>query len=243
MALPVHFLDNFPQHLRKAGLLRVASDSCHNAEKIEQPLNNTGTSSLHRLILEGELPSGGVTELCSEGGSAFTTTIALRACQRLQQQSLDLYGESSWCAFLDPSRSLYAPGVEANHVDLKRLLVVRPQEEVLHRVALRLVEAQVFPLVVIDTAGFFGSPSLSSLAPWVRVLRRLSSFLAGSSQSVLLLTQKSAPRPLPLPVFQRIELSRLSESELSVKVPKSIHGIYSGPLRIAVGKKLIRQAS
>lgn len=238
---PAHLLDRLPPHLRKTGLLRLASTQ-QEVSPGEALSPSAQERALHQLIFEGLIPPGGVTELCSEEGSALLTTIALRACRRVQKQSHELYGESSWCAFVDRSRCLYAPGVQAAPIDLSRLLVLRPDEEALYRVTLRLVESEVFPLVVIDTTSFLGQSDIS-LAPWVRVLRRLSSFLSQKSQSVLLLTQKGASRPLPLPVRERIELRRLSENELSIKVPKSSVGIYSGPLRVSLSNREGRKAS
>jgi hypothetical protein len=241
MSSAAHLLESFPSHLRKAGLLRLASAQSElTTSEVLSPRSHE--SALQQLIFEGQIPPGGVTELCTEEGSALLTTIALRACRRVQQQSQELYGESSWCAFVDSSRCLYAPGVQAAKIDLSRLLVLRPDEEALYRVTLRLVESELFPLVVIDSTSFLGQRD-HSLTPWVRVLRRLSSFLSQKSQSVLLLTQKGASRPLPLPVLQRIELNRSSKSELSVKVPKSSVGIYSGPLRFSLSDHGRRQAS
>jgi|GEM_PF-1421026 len=183
-------------------------------------------------LLQGQLLRGGIVELCSEGGAAFGTSIALRACRRVQAEARKLHGESSWCAFIDPQASLYAPGVRSAGVDLSRLLIVRPDEEALSRVALRLVESKAFPLVVIDTMGLPGSTLHLSLGPWVRVVRRLALSLRGSASTVVLLTNKNARRPLPLPVTQRIELSRSSAQELNISVPKSLHKAMRRPTRI-----------
>ncbi len=65
----------------------------------------------------------------------------------------------SWCAFVDPSRSLYAPGVERAGVRLSHLLVVRPRPEDLVRVTLRLVESQSLPLVIVDLVGHTDEPT------------------------------------------------------------------------------------
>jgi recombination protein RecA len=55
----------------------------------------------------------------------------------------------------------------------------------------------------------------------------------GSAHSVLLLTDATRPRPLPLPVAQRIELSRPSASRLTLRVAKDKFGRVSSPRPIA----------
>ncbi|MCE7894882.1 MAG: recombinase A, partial [Sorangiineae bacterium PRO1] len=140
-----------------------------------------------------------------------------------------------WCAFVDASSSLHGPGVAEAGVELGRLLVVRPPLEALSRVSLRLVESRAFALVVIDTMGAPGHPVDVSLGTWPRVVRRLAMAVEGTSACVLLVTDSRASRPLPLPVAQRIELSRPSEHELGVRVAKDKHGRVSSPRKIAWG--------
>lgn len=180
----------------------------------------------------GQLLRGAVVEVCSDGGAAWGTSIALRACAAAQKSSHQLGSQDSWCAFLDPSASLYAPGVAASGVNLKRLLVVRPDEESLSRVALRLVEARVFPLVVIDTQGPPGRSLELRLSTWARVVRRLSLALSGTQSTALLLTEKNAPRPLPLPCSQRLEVTRNRNNELTLSVPKNTHGSFLPPTKL-----------
>jgi recombination protein RecA len=142
----------------------------------------------------------------------------------VQQETRALHSIVPWCAFVDPTGSLYAPGVHASGVDLKKLLVVRPDAESITRVTLRLVESKVFPLVVVDLMGLPSDPFDTALGSWVRVVRRLSLALESSQHTVVLLTDKNAKRPLPLPVSERLVLSRPAVSGLDVTVSKSLQG-------------------
>jgi hypothetical protein len=103
---------------------------------------------------------------------------------------------------------------------LNRLLIVRPKEEDIARVALRLTESKMFPLVVVDLMGLPNSPLDLSLGPWIKVVRRLTLALERSPHAVVLLTNQNARRPLPLPVTERFVLSRTSLAEITVTVSK-----------------------
>ncbi len=263
MTLPAHLLERIPAELRKSGMLRLSNHSLAlttgaaltAGAAFELP-STAGFSSTAGLpstagnetgghwkaqLLEGKFQRGAVVELSCDGGVALGTSIALRACQFAQQEALSLRGEKAWCAFVDPSASLYAPGVQAAGVDLSRLLVVRPDEESLSRVALRLVESKVFPVVVIDTMGVPGASVDISLAAWVRVVRRLSLSLEGGENSVVLLTDKNARRPLPLPVAQRFEVVRRSASELDVSLAKSTRGAWGAPAKVRWSREAVAQ--
>lgn len=217
MALPAHLIERLPQKLLKNGLLRLSS-----ANGLEQSVlvGETEESSLSAQLCSGDL-QGGVVELSIAGGAALGTSLALHACRFAQQRARELYGHVEWCAFIDPRGSLFAPGVAALGVDLSRLLVLRPDEQSLSRVALRVVEAQVFPVVVIDTMGIPGANLEVSLARWVQVVRRLSRAVNNTESTVVLLTDKHAKRPLPLPVTQRFEITRASFQNISVQVSRS----------------------
>jgi recombination protein RecA len=181
----------------------------------------------------GGISRGEVVELSVAGGAATATSLALAACRAAQAQGRERGGESAWCAFVDPSGTLHAPGVARAGVDLERLLVVRPPLEALSRVAVRLVESQAFAVTVIDTAGVPGASLVVPLGSWPRVVRRLALALAGSEAVVLLVTDAGAPRPLPLPVAQRIELSRPTADRLTVRVAKDRRGRLSSPRTVA----------
>ena len=163
----------------------------------------------------------------------MATTVALSACRAAQEEARRFGGVVPWCAFVDPSATLYAPGVAQAGVALDRLLVVRPPLEALSRVAVRLVESQAFAVTVIDTAGTPGAELDVALGSWTRIVRRLSMALEGSAGLVLLVTDAAAARPLPLPVAMRIELGRPAPDQLSLRIAKDKHGRVSGPRSVA----------
>ena len=191
-----------------------------------------GLAELDAALPDGGLLRGAVVELAVAGGAALATTIALRAIRSLQQEARLHGGEMPWCAFIDAAATLHAPGVAAAGVALDRLLVVRPPLEGLARTALRVAESRAFALVVIDTVGAPGAELDVALGSWPRVVRRLSIAAEGASGGVLLLTNADARRPLPLPVAQRIELSRPRLHELSLRIAKDRRGRVRGPKTI-----------
>jgi recombination protein RecA len=196
-----------------------------------------GLSELDGVLPDGGLPTGGVVELSVRGGAGLATSIGLAACRAAQTRVRERGGETPFCAFVDPNGpTLYAPGVLQAGVELSRLLVVCPPLEALTRVALRVVESRAFAVVVIDTLGVPGRQLGVSLSKWPRIVRRLSLAVEGTAHSVLLLTDGTVARSLPLPVAQRIELSRPSEHELAVRIAKDRHGRVSSPKKIAWGR-------
>ncbi len=225
MALSAERLERIPQNLLKNGLIRLSSASIAStwgdpsAQK-RQPQFEHAQQFEHELH-QGQLRPGSVVELSVAGGAALGTTLALHACRHAQHISQQRYGQNVWCAFVDPHGSLYAPGVAALGIDMSRLLIVRPDESSLARVALRLVEAHVFPIVVIDTMGIPGAGVDVSLARWVQVVRRLARAVEGTQSTVVLLTDQTAKRPLPLPVTQRFELVRNSLQQVSLQIARS----------------------
>lgn len=186
---------------------------------------------LDALLPDGGLPRGAVVEMAISGAAALGTSVALAACQAAQRSQLFAGSPAAWCAFVDPTGSLYAPAAVQAGVSLERLLVLRPSAEALSRTALRLVESQVFPLVVIDLAGVPGKPLDIALAGWARVVRRLAIAVEQTESSVLLITDAAAARPLPLPVAQRFELS-LHADLLSVRIAKDRRGRVMGPRKV-----------
>ena len=230
MALPAHLLDRLPTaSLRQHGV-RVGSAPEATNSGLSLSLGN---DALNRALPDNGLPRGAVIELSVHGGSALGTSLGLAACRAAQQAAVQQGGSVPWCAFLDPSGTLYAPGVAAAGVELERLLVVRPSVEALSRVALRIVETGACAVTVIDTLGVPGQSLNLNLTAWLRVVRRLAMGVDGTTQSVILLTDAAEQRPLPLPVSQRIELERPTEGKLLVRVAKDKHGRVSSPRSIA----------
>jgi recombination protein RecA len=206
------------------------------------------------MLPELGLPRGAVTELCSPVGLARCTQLALAACASEQRSS-----EPVWCAWIDGSGSLYAPGVARAGVDLDHLLVVRPDPSDLVRVAVRVTASRVFSVVVIDRCGIPGAelgdvtssrtapsrtaPSRSApsrtapsnAAPkkrirWDIAVRRLALAAKSSDCTVLLLSRTSRAHAQPLPVATRIELSRPGTDRLLVSITKDRRGRLSGPV-------------
>jgi hypothetical protein len=189
---------------------------------------NANDSSVLRLgwrELEAALPDGGlprgVVEITSPGALGGATRVALAAVVGGQGR-----GVGAWCAWVDPEGSLYAPGVFKSGVDLSRLFVVRPPRKHLAQVAVKLAQAAAFEVIVVDYAGTFGAQEASrvgrrkggGLRPEVLV-RKLALLAEKGGSTILLLTDSSEPRPLPLPVALRLELGRAPHA-LHVKVAK-----------------------
>jgi hypothetical protein len=167
-------------------------------------------------------------------GAGLGTSVGLWACHAAQQQARR-HGGRAWCAFVDPSQTLFAPGIAQAGVDLDRLLVVCPPLQSLERVAIKLTEARAFSVIVVDTLS--STAQQGSLSSWTKVVRRLALAVRSTQAVVLLLTDRSVRRATPLPVGMRLELGvtglrsvRDSSGEptllrqLSVKVAKHRHG-------------------
>ncbi|HET9953451.1 MAG TPA: hypothetical protein VFQ61_03045 [Polyangiaceae bacterium] len=190
-----------------------------------------GITELDGVLPEGGLMKGGVVELAA-GEGVPATSLALAVCRSMQQFRAHQGQAMSWAAFVDPSESLHAPGVLACGVHLEQLLVVRPPLEALARSVLRLAKSSAFELVVVDLLGTAGAILKLNLDPWVRWVRRLAIELEGSARSVLLVTDLSAHRTLPLPVAQRLELKRPKVDRLWLRVAKDRNGHVTAPRSI-----------
>jgi hypothetical protein len=236
VALPAA-LAHLSPHLVSAGAMGAVTGPDRDALPF-------GVEELDRLLPDGGLLRGGVVELAI-AGNGVGTTLALGAVRSFQEQRALSFGGSRrpWCAFVDPAGTLYAPGVAASGIALDRLLVVRPEPEAIGRVALKLAESAVFDLVVVDLLGTLGRSLEVSLARFVRVVRRLSMAVDGTDKSVLLLTDAHAPRALPLPVAQRIELARPSIDRLLVRVAKDRRGriAMQRPIACARGSRVLTE--
>ncbi len=227
MALPAKLLERLRSTASQIGCCQLGLPEA--AQRAALPFD---FAPLDAVLPEHGLLRGGVVELGVKERAAFATSLALMACRSAQQEGFSLTGAMAWCAFIDPTGSLYAPGVLAAGVALERLLVVRPPVEALARTAIRLVESHAFSLVVVDTVGAPGAVLPLPRVAWPRVIRRLSLALEGSRQCVLLITDSTLPRSVTWPVAERLELSRPSEAELVVRVAKDHRGRVSLPHRL-----------
>lgn len=223
MALPAHLAERFSPALARA--LRTGATP-GQAEKTGLPF---GDVALDSILPDGGLPRGAVVEL-SVGEGVPATSLVLSVCSTLQRVYEKQGRELPWCAFVDPSATLYAPGLSAAGVRPERLLVVRPPLEALSRTVLRLAKSPAFELVIVDTLGVPGARLRVLLDAWPRLVRRLAMEVESSERCVVLVTDRTAPRALPLPVAQRIEIMRPAWDRLLVQVLKDRHGQVT-PLR------------
>jgi hypothetical protein len=195
------------------------------------PLDFAGLGS---VLPDRGLLRGAVTEFTVSAGASLSTSIALAACRAAQEPAVSQGGPVPWCAFVDPTGTLHAVGVQAAGVDLERLLVVRPPLEALGRVAVKLAESQAFAVLVVDTVGPLGASLGVDLGAWPRLVRRLALAAAESSAVVILVTERDARRPLPLPVALRVELSRPKLDRLQVRIGKDRRGRVGAERTIAL---------
>lgn len=182
------------------------------------PALPTGLFDLDALLPGGGLPGGAVVELVAPRGLGMSTSLALSACASAQRRARVEGDGPGWCAFVDATGSLHAPGLLPRGVAPERLLVVRPPCDALGQVALRVARSRQFAVVVVDMGGVPGAMLTDSLGPWVNTVRRLAGAVAGTATTVLLLTHREAARPLPMPSALRIELSQEQSQKLLVRV-------------------------
>lgn len=236
MSLPANLLERLPESLsftsKLGGQVRLGAA----AATAMQPGLPLGWPELEACLPDRGLARGHVVQLASLHPGALATTLALKACAQAQQQGRTFGTDELWCAFIDPSRSLSAPGVAQAGVRLDRLLVIQPDPAALVSVALRVVRAGVFAVVVIDA-----SPALTSNNPqpaghWVRAVRQMALSLEGQQTGVLLLTDAAAPASVPLPVAQRVELRRSSLQQLELRVAKDRWGRIGSWRRVALAE-------
>lgn len=195
-----------------------------------------GLATLDEVLPDGGLPRGVVIEVSAPRGLARATTIGLAACASAQAEARlrgadDTVG--AWCAWIDPTMTLFAPGVAQAGVDLTRLLVVRPPLEALARVTVRIAASRAFTVIVVDAAGVPGAPGLGAgITRWTTIVRRLALAIEGSDTALLLLTDHHVARPMPLPVAMRLEIDRPGEDRMTLRVAKDRRGRVSSPRSI-----------
>jgi recombination protein RecA len=225
-------------------MARAAQDlnALVGAAKYLEPKSNAvalGIEAFDAVLPDGGLPRGQVTEVAVQS-PAQATSLALWACRAAQREA-KTRGSEAWCAFIDPSQSLFAPALGPAGVDASKLLVVRPLDEAVDRVAVKLAEAQVFSVVVIDLVHAAGAANglesplnegAPSLSRWEKIVRRLSVAIAGTATQVILLTDLNARRALPLPVALRLELQRPSRDRLRLSVAKDKFGRVGRPVAL-----------
>jgi hypothetical protein len=195
---------------------------------------------LSTVLPGGGFPRGAVVELVSLANLGHGLGVALAACAKSQEQSARLGGDMTWCAFLDPCRTLFGPAVQASGVCLERFLVMRPPRRFLARAAVRVAASRLFSVIVVDvaavpgaSAGFEGDLRFESMQLWWKAARRLALAVENSNTTIFLLTKSEAHRPSSLPVAMRIELENQGADRLVVRVAKEKHGRVTQPRQIA----------
>lgn len=198
-----------------------------------------GLGRVDEMLPEAGLPRGAVVEIAAPRGLGGATTLALSACASAQAEARLRGGDSTagaYCAWLEPIPSLFAPAAARAGVDLSRLLIVRPELRDLAKVAVRIVSSHIFKVVIVDTVGLPGAPSLERLDRWANAVRRLALSIEKSDTTVVLMTDSMVMRTLPLPVAMRLEVQRLSEEKVSVRVAKERRGRVSSPVPVELSK-------
>jgi recombination protein RecA len=185
---------------------------------------------LRDVLPDGGLPRG-VVELAAARALGGATSLALAAVRAGQER-----GPKAWCAWIDPEATLHAPGVVAAGVDLARMLVVRPPRPELGRVAVKVAASGAFEVIVVDVDAVPGArPADKRSSPNGKpgrappndaqvLVRKLALKAEETGATVVLLTDSTRPRAVPWPVALRLELSRPSRHELTVRVAKERRG-------------------
>jgi recombination protein RecA len=225
-----------PSKLRVLSALAVRASETIEAREAARPLV-LGWPGLEEVLPDGGLPCG-VVELTAAKALGGATSLALAAVRAGQARA-----RQAWCAWVDPEASLHAPGVVAAGVDLTRLLYVSPSRSSgsafgtrragvgraeradLPRTAVKVVASGAFEVVVVDMDAV-GGTRIEGNRRWPPevLVRKLALLAEPSGTTVLLLTDSTQPRSTHWPVSMRLELSRPSRLELSVRVAKDRRG-------------------
>jgi recombination protein RecA len=191
-----------------------------------------GLPEIENALPAGGLPHGQVVELSLASSSSLGTRLCFGAMKEAQRQA-ELQGGEAWCAFVDPERSLFAPSIAQAGVELGRLLVVQPGPREISRVAIQLVEARAFAVVVIDLCRVRKEHSTRE---WARAVRRMALAIEHTKAVVVLLTKAASAHGAlsGLPVGMRVQLSRKSRDCLSVAIKKDKLGRVRDPVNVRV---------
>lgn len=199
--------------------------ACADRALARPPALALGWPEVDALLPDGGLPRG-VVELTSPRALGGATSVALAAVRAAQAKDL-----RAWCAWIDPEATLYGPGVVRAGIDLARLLVVRPLRAEIGRIAVKVVASRGLDVVVVDLDPIpfarieeRGVPSRRRGVPETTLVRRLALAAEEAGTTVLLLTDTRVQRPSALPVALRIELSRPTPDDLSMRVAKDRRG-------------------
>lgn len=198
-----------------------------------------GLRTLDQALPDGGLPRRGVVELCAPSGLGRLTHLALAACRAAQREEVtpEAPAELSWCAWVDPTATLYAPGVAQRGVALSRLLVIRPTIDDAARVAVRLVASGVFAAIVIDRTTLPGvERDAKDRRRWSLAVRRLALASEQHACSIILLSDLEQARREALPTRMRLELTRPRADRLRVHLTKERRGRLVPPFELPLSE-------
>jgi recombination protein RecA len=204
-----------------------------NATRREDMVGHTSSrvlslgTGLDAVLPDRGLPCGVVVELSAPRALGGSTSVALAAIRSGQRRC-----PGAWCAWIDPERTLHAPGLLAAGVALERLLIVSPPRVKLGHVAVTVASSGAFEVVAVDfdavpeTRGAPAGLGRKNKREWKPdvLVRKLALTAESNGVTVLLLTDAAKPRPVPWPVALRLELSRPSVEEIHVLVGKDRRG-------------------
>jgi hypothetical protein len=207
-------------HLESRRMLRLAGDD------EDAPSSGLSWPGLTEILSDGGLPRG-VVELTAPGILGGATSFSFAAVRAGQARA-----SAAWCAWIDPEATLHAPGIVAAGVDPLRMLVIRPQRAQLAHVTVKVVASGAFEVVVVDfdtiactTSAVRSSHAEVSSARSPEVLvRKLALAAEPHGTTVLLLSDSNRPRSGVWPVALRLELSRPTRHDLSVRIAKDRRG-------------------
>jgi recombination protein RecA len=215
-----------------------------------QPL---GLEAIDAVLPDGGLPRGCVVEIASPAGLARATQLALAFCAAAQRRARraatapsapralgTAAGNDGWCAWVDASATLFAPGVSRAGVDLDRLLVVRPEPADTAKVAVRIAASRALAVVVVDRSGVPGAAlhlgAEGQRIRWDIAVRRLALAVQDADSTVVLLSSLAQAQAVPLPVALRLELLRPELDRLGLRVTKERYGRTGGYHLISLAK-------
>ncbi len=201
--------------------------SC-NQPPLRQPSLALSWAEFDALLPDGGLPHG-VVELSAPFSLGGGTMVALAAIQAAQRKD-----SRAWCAWIDPTRTLYAPGVVMAGVELHRLFIVRPPRSFLYatvwRMAVKMARAKAFAVIVLDDDPVGGAAEDHRRGTRPQhdrsrevLVRKLALLAAEGGSTVLLLTDARKTHSAPLPVALRLELERAPEA-IRVRIGKDRYG-------------------
>ncbi len=176
----------------------------------------------------------GVVEIAAPKRLGGATTVALAAVRAALERDA-----RNWCAWVDPEKSLYAPGVALAGVDLRRLLVVCPSRAELPRIAVKVARSGAFEAIVIDADPVGDTPAPHRPINDVAI-RKLALVAEKEGATIFLLSDSNVRRTLPWPVSIRLEVERANAQHIQLRIAKDRHGRIGERLVMNVGASLAK---